>query len=112
MDKKSRENKKLFAIENADKTDMAEVAKASSAINLGNKDSWTISNADMDAASDLRQISIIKYWKCASQIQDKIDWLHKDWIFAFRVFVKYSLKTRDNKKITKNMIIRYEIASK
>ncbi len=52
---------KLLAIENEEKTVIAEVAKVSSAINLGSKHSWAISNADIDAARDLRLTSIKKY---------------------------------------------------
>ena len=59
--KRDKENKELLAIENADKTVMAEVAKVSSAIDLKNKYSWAINNADMDAARDLGLTSIKKY---------------------------------------------------
>ena len=58
---KGRKNKKLLAIENADKTAMAEVTKVSNAIDLGNKNSWAISNADINAARELRLIDIKKY---------------------------------------------------
>ncbi len=51
----------LLAMENADKTVIAEVAKVSSAINLGNKHSWAISNADIDVAGDLGLTGIKKY---------------------------------------------------
>ncbi len=72
---KGRENKELLAMENVDKTAMAEVAKVLSAIDLGSKHSWTISNTDIDAAGDLGLISIKKYWRRAGQIQDEVDWL-------------------------------------
>ena len=58
---RGRENKKLLTMGNVDKTAMAEVAKVSSAIDLGNKHSWAISNADMDATRDLGLIGIKKY---------------------------------------------------
>ena len=58
---KSGENKELSIIENADKTVMVEVAKVSSAINLESKYNWAISNADMDAAEDLKLVDIKKY---------------------------------------------------
>ncbi len=51
----------LLAMENADKTAIAEVAKVSSAIDLGSKHSWAISNADMDAAENLGLTGIKKY---------------------------------------------------
>ena len=59
--KKGGENKNLLAMENVNKTAMAEVAKVSSAIKLGSKHSWIISNADIDAAENLGLISIEKY---------------------------------------------------
>ncbi len=68
----------LLAIENVDKTTIAEVAKMSSAIDLGSKYSWAISNADIDTAEDLGLTSIKKYWRHAGQIQDKVDLLYKD----------------------------------
>ncbi len=55
--------RELLAMENADKTAIAEVAKMSSAIDLGSKHSWAISNADMDVARDLGLTSIKKYWR-------------------------------------------------
>ena len=55
---RSRENKELLTMENTDKTAMAEVAKVSDAIDLGSKDSWATSNADMDATGNLRLTSI------------------------------------------------------
>ena len=58
---KSRENKELLAIENANKTAIAEVTKVSSAIDFKNKHSLAISNADIDAAKNLRLINIKKY---------------------------------------------------
>ena len=61
MVEKNRENKELLAIKNVHKTIIAEIAKVSNAINLKNKHSWTISNADMDIARDLGLIHIKKY---------------------------------------------------
>ncbi len=61
-------NRELLAMENVDKTVIAEVAKVSSAIDLGNKHSWAISNADMDVARDLRLTGIKKYWRRIGQI--------------------------------------------
>ncbi len=78
MAKKSWENKELLAMDNAGKTAIAKVAKVLSTIDLGSKYSWAISNSDMHVAKDLGLIGIKKYWRRANQIQDKIDWLHKD----------------------------------
>lgn len=49
-----------MAIENIDKTAMAEITKVSSAINLESKYNWAISNADIDATRDLGLIAIQK----------------------------------------------------
>ena len=106
---KDRENRKLLAIKNVNKTVMAEATKVLSTINRGNKYSWVISNADIDVAKDLGLTSNIKYWRCTSQIQDKIDGLHKDWISAIGTFVKYFWRMHNNEKLTENMIIRCEI---
>lgn len=51
---RGRENGRPLAIENADKTTIAEVTKVLITINLGNKYSWTISNTTIDAARDLK----------------------------------------------------------
>ncbi len=51
----------LLAMENADKTVIAEVAKVSSVIDLGSKHSWAISNTDIDTAEDLGLTGIKKY---------------------------------------------------
>lgn len=48
-------------MENADKTTMAEVAKVSIAIDLGNKYSLVISNHDINKAKNLKLTSIQKY---------------------------------------------------
>lgn len=55
-------------MKNIDKTIIAEVAKMLSTINLKNKHSKAISNANMDAARDLELICIKKYWKHIGQI--------------------------------------------
>ena len=56
--KKRRENRRLLVMKNVNKTAMAKVAKISSIIDFGNKYSWVISNANIDAAGDLRLTSI------------------------------------------------------
>ncbi len=81
---------KLLAMENADKTAIAEVGNVSSVIDFGSKHSWAISNADMDAAEDLGLTGIKKYWRHAGQIQDEVDSLYKNSIPVLRAFVKHS----------------------
>lgn len=68
---------------------MAEFAKMSIAINLRSKYSQGINNIDMNAAENLKLISIKKYQKYINHIQNKIDWLYKNEIPAFRAFVKH-----------------------
>ena len=109
MVKKSRENGGLLAMENIDKTAMAEVAKISSAINLGNKYNWAISNADIHVTKDLGLTGINKYWRYVSQIEDEVDGLHKDWIPTFGTFIKHSKRMHDNEEVTENMMIKCEI---
>lgn len=75
---KNRGNRELLAIENINITVIAEIAKVLSIINLGNKYNEAISNTDIDTAKNLGLIDIKKYWRCASQIQDKVDGLYKD----------------------------------
>ena len=58
---KDKENKKLLAIINADKTAIAKVTKVLSAIDLQSKHNWVISNTDIDAVKNLRLIGIKKY---------------------------------------------------
>ncbi len=105
------ENKESLAMENVNKTAMIEVAKVSSAIDLRSKHSWAIGNADMDVAGDLGLISIKKFRRRTGQIQNEVDWLHKDWIPTLGTFIKYSRRTHDNEEITENMIIRHKIDS-
>ncbi len=69
----AEKGKELLAIENIEKTVIAEVAKVSSAIDLGSKHSWAISNADMDTTRNLKLTGIKKYWRHTGQIQDKVD---------------------------------------
>lgn len=61
--KKNKENKKLLALKNADKTAIVEVAKVLNSIDLSNEHSWVISNADINIARDLKLIDIKKYWR-------------------------------------------------
>ena len=58
---KGKKNKELLAIENIDKTAMAEVTKVLSIIDLRSKHNKAISNADIDVAEDLSLIGIKKY---------------------------------------------------
>lgn len=66
--KRGRKNRGLLALENIDKSAIAEVVKLSSIIDLGNIYNWAISNANIDTARDLRLTDIKKYWRCTSQI--------------------------------------------
>ncbi len=76
---KGRKNKKQLVMENLlDKTAMAKVAKVLIVIDLGSKYSWAISDIDINIARDLGLTDIKKYWRYASQIQAKVDWLYKD----------------------------------
>lgn len=91
---------------------MAEVVKVWNVIDLGSKYNWAINNADINVARDLRLTNIKKYWRYASQIQAKINWLYKNKISALRAFVKHSRKMHNNKKVTENMMIKREINPK
>lgn len=106
---RDRNNKRLLAIENRDKTIIAEVIKV---IHLENKHGQIISNSDINAARNWEIISIKKFWKCISQIQDKVDKLDKNWIPIFEGFIKHFWKMHNNKKITKNMKIEQNINPK
>ena len=57
---KGREIQEPLA-EKINKAAMVEVAKVASAIDIGNKYRWAISNDDIDIARDLRLISVKKY---------------------------------------------------
>lgn len=111
MTESGEKNKKLLAIEYVNKIAIVEVAKVSSSIDLRNKHNQVISNTNMDVAKDLKLIGIKKYQKCTDQIQDKIDWLHKDWIPTIGAFVKHFWRMYNNEEIIKNMITRREIDS-
>ena len=58
---RDRENKKLLVIENINKIVMTEVTIMLSAIDLGNKHSWVINNADINVVEDWGLIDIKKY---------------------------------------------------
>lgn len=88
---------------------MIKVTKVLNVINLRNKYNLAIDNTGINVARDLGLIYIKKFKKCTNQIQDKVDWLYKDWIFALGIFVKYFQNMHNNEKIIKNMIIRHEI---
>ncbi len=68
----------LLAMGKIDKTAIAKGTKVLSAIDLGSKHNWAISNDDIDATEDLGLTGIKKYWRHADQIQDEVDSLHKD----------------------------------
>ena len=54
---------KLLAMKNIDKTTIIEITKILNAIDLGSKYSWAINNTNIDAARNLRLITIKKYWR-------------------------------------------------
>lgn len=58
------------------------------AIDLSSKNSQVISHADIEIARDLGLTSIEKYKRCTSQIQDEVDYLHKNQILTFGAFVQ------------------------
>ena len=60
----------------ADTTAPAEVARASSPVDLAGKYMWAMSIADMDAAKELGLTGIKKYWRRAGQVEMELDWLH------------------------------------
>lgn len=107
--KKSKDHKGLLAIENIDKITIAEIAKVLNTIDLHGKYNWAISNGDINAAEDLRLTNIKNYQKGIGKIQDKIDWLHRNWISALKAIIKYSQKMHNNEKIIKNIMIRHKI---
>lgn len=66
------------------------VAKVPNIIDLASKYSWVISNANIDAAKNLKLTGIKKYQRCVNQIQDKVDWLYKNQIPILIAFIKYT----------------------
>ena len=88
---------------------MAEFGKTLGLIDLNNKDFWAISNIDINVAKNLGLTSIQKHWRLTEQIKKKVNGLYRDWIPVLTVFVKYSRKMHDNKKVTENMKIRWDI---
>ena len=66
---RSRKNKGPLVMDiNVNKTTIAKVAKVSSAIDLGNKYSQVIGNANIDAPGNLGLTGIKKYWRYTGQI--------------------------------------------
>ena len=57
----------------ADTTSSAEVAWASSAVDLIGKYMWAISNADIDATKELGLTGIKKYWRHTWEIEMELD---------------------------------------
>lgn len=86
---KNRNNKRLLAIKNINKTLVAKVIKILNIINLKNKYGQAISNDNININKNLRLTNTKKYQRCIGQIQDKVDRLNKNWIFILIVFVKY-----------------------
>ena len=60
----------------ADTTAQAEVARTWSPVDLAERYKWAMSDADPDAAKELRLTGIKKYWRRVGQVEIKLDWLH------------------------------------
>lgn len=58
---KNRNNKKVLAIENVNKTAIVKVEKMLSTIDLDTKHSWAINNGDIDIVENLKLTGIKKY---------------------------------------------------
>lgn len=86
----NRKNKELLTQKNVDKTAIVGITKVLNVIDLSNIYSWAINNTDMDTARGFRPTDFKKYQRCISQIQDKIYWFYKNWIFTFITFIKHS----------------------
>ncbi len=56
-----------------DTTAPGEVARISSLIDLTGKYDWVMSNADLDAAKELKLTGIKKYWKHTGQVEMELD---------------------------------------
>lgn len=91
-------------------TTLAEMPWVSSYINFAWRYRWSMSNVNLDVVKKLKLTGIEKYWKCASQVEMELDWLH-NWIFALATFVRHSRGLYNNEKLTKNMKIRQNIDS-
>ena len=59
-----------------DTTALAEVAQASSVVNLIWRYKWAISNADIDAAKKLRLTRVKKFWTRAGPVEIDLHGLH------------------------------------
>ena len=70
-----------------------------------------MSNSDLDAAKKLGLTGIKKYWKCARQVEIKLDWLHKQ-ILSLATFMRHSYKVYNNEKVIVNMNARQDIDPK
>ncbi len=81
-----------------DTTASAEVAQASSPIDLTWKYRWAMSNVDIDVAKEQELTGVKKYWGRATQVKMELDWLH-DWIPVLAIFVRHSQRIYDNKEI-------------
>ncbi len=72
----------------ADTTAQTEVDQASSFIDFAWEYKWAMSNVDIDAAKELGQTGVKKYWRRAGQVEIELDWLH-DWIPTLATFVRH-----------------------
>lgn len=69
---RNRKNQGSLA-KKVDKAAMTKVAKVLRLIDMSNKYRWAISNVEMDAAKNPGLISVKKYWRCAGQVQTKVN---------------------------------------
>lgn len=65
-------------------------------------------NIDLDTIKELKLTGIKKYQRRAGQVKIKLDWLY-DWIPTLTIFMRYSCKMYDNKKMTQNMNAKGDI---
>ena len=91
-----------------DTTAPAEVAWASSLVDLAWRYNWAMSKADMEATKELGLTEVKNYWRRVSQVEMELDWLH-DWIPALATFVKHWRKVYNHKKVGQNMSVRQDI---
>lgn len=70
ISKKAREKERL-SVDIADTTAPAEMAQASSPVDLVGRCMWAMNNANLDAAKELGLTDIKKYWRRAGQVEKK-----------------------------------------
>lgn len=106
----AREKKKQLVVGNIIK--QVEIAKMSSSIHLNSKYKQAINNANINIVRNLKLIGVKKYKKHIDQIKKEVNILYRDWILALVTFVKHSLRTHNNKKVTENMKFKQKVDPK